>query len=114
MPNAERLKIIQSLLAGAAGELQAIDARRAEVLERIEGLKQELQAWQYVPGIELEDGIRQTSRWMNSISYTDSCFYQHWVNVMDCIETAQHAQDDEKTSKHKWVTNFTLTSGKVT
>ena len=63
--------------------------------------------------IELEDGVRQTFRWMNSIPYTDSCLYQHWVNVMDCIETGQNAQGDGKTSKNKWVTNFTLTSGNL-
>ena len=57
MPNAERLKTIQSLLAESIGELQVIDARRAEVLERIERLKQELQALQYVPGIETMDGL---------------------------------------------------------
>jgi hypothetical protein len=60
--------------------------------------------------IELEDGTSQTFRWMNSISYTDSNQDQHSVNVIECNEITQ---SNEKKSKNKWVTNFTLTSGNM-
>ena len=60
--------------------------------------------------IELDDSSSQTFRWMNSISYTDSNQDQHSVNVIECNEITQ---SNEKTSKNKWVTNFTLTSGNV-
>ena len=54
MQNQERLEEIQNLLAEADGELRAIDANRAKVLERIEHLKQEQQALQNVSGTEAE------------------------------------------------------------
>lgn len=61
--------------------------------------------------IELEDGSKQTHRWMNSVSYTDSNLDQHLVGVVECVETFQDDQGKEKANKNKWVTNFTLTSG---
>jgi hypothetical protein len=60
--------------------------------------------------IELDDGSSQTFRWMNSISYTDSNQDQHSVNVIECNEITH---SNQKTSKNKWVTNFTLTSGNI-
>jgi len=63
--------------------------------------------------MELEDGSRQDYRWMNGISYTDSNFDQHLLGVLETVATSQDHQDKEKTNKHKWTTNFTLTSGNL-
>lgn len=56
----------------------------------------------------LEDGSRQIFRWMNGISYTDSYFDQHNLSVLEFVQKSQDHQGKENTSKHKWVTNFTL------
>lgn len=56
----------------------------------------------------LEDGSKQFFRWMNAISYTDSNFDQHNLSVLELVQKSQDDQGKEHTSKHKWVTNFTL------
>jgi len=60
--------------------------------------------------IELDCGSKQTFRWMNGISYTDSNLDQHLVGVVECIETAQDEQGKENANTNRWITNFTLTS----
>ena len=63
--------------------------------------------------IELENGTKQVFRWINGMSYTDSKLDIHSVGAMECIETTQDDQGQEKANKNKWVTNFTLTSGNM-
>ena len=68
---------------------------------------------QYRREIELEDGTRQVFRWMDGISYTDSVRDQHLLGVLECVETNQDDQNEERFGKHKWLTNFLLTSRNV-
>jgi hypothetical protein len=56
----------------------------------------------------LAKGIRQTYRWMNGITYTDSDNHTHALNVLECVETTSDKPD--LSTKFKWITNFTLLS----
>jgi hypothetical protein len=60
--------------------------------------------------MDLEDGSRQIFRWMNGISYTDSNFDQHLLGVLELVQLFKQDQSKENSGKHKWITNFTLTS----
>ena len=62
------------MLAEAVGELQEIDAHRAKVLERIEYLKQEQQAFQNVPGSENDNLVTSQSPVESKIALYRSLF----------------------------------------
>ena len=68
---------------------------------------------EYHREIKLEGGSRQAFRWMDGISYTDSILIQHLLGVVECVETDQDDGGEEHVGKHKWLTNFSLTSRNV-
>lgn len=56
--------------------------------------------------------ITQHYRWINSIAYLDSKQHQHALSVLECRET-KPAEEQLKTNKFKWITNFHLTAKNV-
>ena len=59
--------------------------------------------------------VSQTYHWMNTIDYVDSQKKKHLLNVLECVETYRETPGKPfKSTKHKWLTNFFLTSGNVT
>lgn len=61
-------------------------------------------------GQELE--ISQDYRWANNIEYVDSEGRIHNPSVLECRET-KPVKGEEKTTKFKWITNFTITTRNV-
>ncbi len=62
-------------------------------------------------GIQSE--IRQDLRWVNKIAYLDSQQQEHNVSVIECLETKPDADQQIKTTRFKWITNFNVTAHKV-
>lgn len=57
--------------------------------------------------------IRQDYRWSNDISYVDSKGTAHTVAVLKCLENKPAADGARKTTRFKWITNFTVKSNQV-
>jgi hypothetical protein len=57
--------------------------------------------------------IQQEYRWANDIYYRDSYNNEHNINVLECLETTIDKQGVTKTTKYKWVTNFSLNAKRV-
>ncbi len=55
-----------------------------------------------------DNNIRQEFRWVNNIHYIDSKKGEHFLNVIECIETKNN-----KTTKYKWITNLKITDKNV-
>lgn len=53
--------------------------------------------------------LQQDFRWVNDIAYVDSERREHTVAVLECLETKQAPKAEAKTTRFKWVTNFSLT-----
>jgi hypothetical protein len=60
-----------------------------------------------------QNRIRQDYRWINDISYVDSEGDEHTVAVLECLENKPASDGQRKTTRFKWITNFTLKSNKV-
>lgn len=58
--------------------------------------------------------IQQDFRWINEILYEDSTHLEHTVSVIECIETQTDSDGQRQTTRHKWLTNFTVTDKNVT
>jgi hypothetical protein len=58
---------------------------------------------------EKEDDGFQVYRWANDLCYEDSEKRTHHLAVIECHETKTAPSGQETTSKHMWLTNFTLT-----
>jgi hypothetical protein len=58
---------------------------------------------------------RQEYRWINDISYTDSEKKKHTVGVLECVESEPDPKepDQTKTTRFRWITNFTLKDKQV-
>lgn len=50
----------------------------------------------------------QAFDWVNDIEYIDSDDNAHSVSVIRCLETKPDAKGDLKTTRFKWITNFTV------
>jgi hypothetical protein len=50
----------------------------------------------------------QTYDWVNDIEYVDSETNSHTVSVIRCLETKPGSQGVLKTTRFKWITNFTV------
>jgi hypothetical protein len=46
--------------------------------------------------------------WVNDIEYVDSETNSHTVSVIRCLETKPDSQGSPKTTRFKWITNFTV------
>lgn len=46
--------------------------------------------------------------WVNDIEYVDSENNEHTVSVIRCLETKPHSKGELKTTRFKWITNFTV------
>jgi hypothetical protein len=57
--------------------------------------------------------IRQKYRWANNIYYKDSDNREHYLNVLECLETTSNSKQETSTTKYKWVTNFDLNPKRV-
>lgn len=62
-------------------------------------------------GVQWE--IKQDLRWVNEIAYVDTENREHSVGVIECLETKPDDQQPFKTTRFKWVTNFTLKASNV-
>ena len=58
---------------------------------------------------------RQEYRWINDIAYTDSEKKKHKVGVLECVESepAPKEPGQTKTTRFRWITNFTLKDKQV-
>ncbi len=52
--------------------------------------------------------IQQDFRWVNEIVYEDSKHLEHTLSVIECIETPTVAEGQCKTTRFKWINNFTV------
>ncbi len=57
--------------------------------------------------------LQQAFRWVNDIAYVDSERHEHTVAVLECLETKQAPQEAPKTTRFKWITNFSVTANTV-
>lgn len=57
--------------------------------------------------------IQQDYRWMDDISYVDSQGREHTLAVLECLERKPHAEGERKTTRFKWLTNFTFKANQV-
>jgi hypothetical protein len=62
-------------------------------------------------GVQSE--IRQDLRWVNDIDYQDSQRQLHRVAVLECLEDKPRADQERRTTRFKWVTNFRVTQHNV-
>ncbi len=53
--------------------------------------------------------VKQSYRWANEISYTDSEQKEHQLSVLECVEEKRDNDGKIKTTKFKWLTNFEVT-----
>lgn len=49
---------------------------------------------------------QQDFRWMNDISYVDSEKREHFVSVIECLETCTDSKGKRQTTRFKWITNL--------
>ena len=57
--------------------------------------------------------IRQDYCWVNEILYEDSEHHAHTLAVIECIETVPVADSEPKTTRFKWLSNFTVTDKNI-
>jgi hypothetical protein len=62
-------------------------------------------------GVQSE--IRQDLRWVNDIDYQDSKRQLHRVAVLECWEDKPRADQEQRATRFKWVTNFRVTPHNV-
>ncbi len=55
----------------------------------------------------------QDYRWVNAITYGDSQHHQHTLAVLECVESTPDADGQRKTTRFKWLTNFTVKTTQV-
>lgn len=60
-----------------------------------------------------QNKIRQDYSWINDISYVDSEGDEHTVAVLECLENKPTSDGQSKTTRFKWITNFTVKTNKV-
>jgi hypothetical protein len=56
------------------------------------------------------DRMQQDLRWVNDIAYVDAERREHTVAVLECLETLHAPNAAPKTTRFKWITNFTITA----
>jgi hypothetical protein len=57
--------------------------------------------------------IQQDFRWVNDIAYVDSDNVEHTLSVVECLETKPDPDGRYKTTRFKWITNFTVKPNRV-
>jgi len=55
-----------------------------------------------------QNRTQQDYRWINDISYVDSKRKKHTLAVLECLESKPDSKDQRKTTRFKWITNFTV------
>jgi hypothetical protein len=55
-----------------------------------------------------QNKTQQDYRWINDISYVDSKRNEHSLAVIECLESKSKTKGKRKTTRFKWVTNFTV------
>jgi len=55
----------------------------------------------------------QDYRWVNDISYLDSKRNEHTLAVLQCAESKPDSKGQRKTTRFKWITNFTIKTKQV-
>ena len=61
-----------------------------------------------------QNRVQQYYRWAEALTYTDSRDHAHLLNLIECRETEFDSKlQSDKTTRYKWLTNFTLTTGNV-
>ena len=60
-----------------------------------------------------QNKIQQDYRWSNDILYLDSVGAEHTVAVLECLENKPAADGPGKTTRFKWITNFTVKRNQV-
>jgi hypothetical protein len=68
----------------------------------------------FLPAPSPDRAIQQDFRWVNEIAYVDTERREHTVSVLECLETTRDEDGQPKTTRFKWVTNFTVTTKRVT
>jgi hypothetical protein len=87
--------------------------RLSSVNEELEGLSKLEQGNRLSYADEVK-GIRQNLRWVNDVSYLDSCRGEHRLSVIECLETKQdRSTGKQETKRFKWVTNCQVKQGNV-
>jgi hypothetical protein len=61
----------------------------------------------------VQSKIKQVFRWMNDISYVDSEKREHFLSVMECLETCPDSKGERKTTRFKWLTNITVKANNI-
>jgi len=57
--------------------------------------------------------IKQDFRWVNDIAYVDSDKTEHTLSVIECLESKPDPDGRYKTTRFKWITNFTVKPNRV-
>lgn len=57
--------------------------------------------------------IKQDYHWINDICYVDSENDEHTVGVLECVEEKRGSNQQPKTTRFRWITNFTLKRNNV-
>jgi len=60
-----------------------------------------------------QNKTQQDYRWINDISYVDSERKEHTLAVVECLESKPDSKDQRKTTRFKWITNFTIKAKQV-
>jgi len=60
-----------------------------------------------------QNRTQQDYRWINAISYVDSKRKEHTLAVLECLESKPDSKDQRKTTRFKWITNFTVKAKQV-
>ncbi len=60
-----------------------------------------------------QNKTQQDYSWINDISYVDSEGNEHTVTVLECLESRPTADGQSKTTRFKWITNFTVKANKA-
>jgi hypothetical protein len=60
-----------------------------------------------------QNRIRQDFRWVNDIAYVDSQNNTHMLAVVECLETRLDTNSRAKSTRFKWITNFSVKSNRV-
>jgi hypothetical protein len=68
----------------------------------------------FLPAPSPDQVVQQDLRWVNKIAYVDTKRREHTVSVLECLETTRDEGGQPKTTRFKWVTNFTVTTQRVT
>lgn len=60
-----------------------------------------------------QNRTQQDYRWINDISYVDSKRKEHTLAVLQCLESKPDSKGQRKTTRFKWITNFTVKAKQV-